>query len=200
MSPTRREFLGGSLALAALPARATLGFTKVEATHNTLSYATEAKRWLEAIPIGNGRIGGMVFGGIHQERIALTESTVWSVTRSASDINPGALQHLGQIRQLLFQEDYAQARQFCEQHLLSHPTSFGTNLPLLDLSLTVVHPVAVTQYRRSLDLDEGIARVEYRTGGQGFTRESFCSNPDGVLVLNLAGRLPGRLSLLKTRQ
>src|SRR5260370_14196263 len=104
MSPTRREFLGGSLALAALPARATLGFTKVAAAHNTLWYAAEAKRWLEALPIGNGRVGGMVFGGVHQERIALTESTVWSGAPSASDIKPGALEHLGRIRQLLFRK------------------------------------------------------------------------------------------------
>jgi alpha-L-fucosidase 2 len=63
------------LALAALSARATLGFTKVAAAHNTLWYAAEAKRWPEALPIGNGRVGENGLWGLHQERIALTEST-----------------------------------------------------------------------------------------------------------------------------
>jgi alpha-L-fucosidase 2 len=195
MSPTRREFLLGGLVVAAFPAKATLAPAEFPAMRNTLWYMSEARRWLEALPIGNGRIGGMVFGGIHQERIALTESTAWSGAPSVSDINPGAPGHLNQIRQLLFQEDYAQARQLCEKHLLSHPTSFGTNLPLFDLSLDSDHSGNVTQYRRSLDLDEGIARVEYRTDGHRFTRESFSSNPDGVLVLHLACESPGQLNL-----
>ncbi|MBB5342445.1 glycoside hydrolase N-terminal domain-containing protein [Tunturibacter empetritectus] len=74
----------------------------VAAERNTLWYATEAKRWLEAVPIGNGRIGGMVFGGVGKERVALTETTAWSGAASESNVNPGALQHLGEIRQLPF--------------------------------------------------------------------------------------------------
>src|SRR5882757_6952377 len=175
MKPTRRDFLRGSLALAALRARAQVAFAVDATTGNSLWYTDEAKRWLEALPIGNGRIGGMIFGGVHKERIALTESTIWSGAPSSSDVNPGALKHLDQIRQLLFQGDYAQAQKLCEQHLLSHPTSFGTNLPLLDLALDFDRMGDVTQYRRSLDLDSGIARVDYRSAENHFTHESFCS-------------------------
>jgi alpha-L-fucosidase 2 len=195
MTPTRRAFLRGGLALAALSSKAHLAFAEEAIEHNTLWYTDEAKRWLEALPIGNGRIGGMVFGGIHKERIALSESTAWSGAPSASDVNPGGLGHLSQIRQLLFQEDYVQARKLCEEHLLSRPTSFGTNLPLLDLVLNFDHTKEVVQYRRTLDLDEGITRVDYRSGNHHFRREAFSSSPDDVLVVHLTSETPGQLDL-----
>lgn len=198
MSPTRREFLRGSLALAAVPATTHVAFTEVAAERNTLWYATEAKRWLEAVPIGNGRIGGMVFGGVRKERVALTESTAWSGAANESDVNPGAFQHLGEIRQLLFRGEYGEARKMCEKHLLSHPTSFGTNLPLFDLLLEFEEPGHETAYRRALDLETGIAGVEYRVGPHLFTREAFCSNPDQVLVLHLASPIAGQISFAAT--
>jgi alpha-L-fucosidase 2 len=195
MSPTRREFLCGGLALAALPAKAHFALAEDATSSNLLRYAGEAKRWLEALPVGNGRIGGMVFGGLHKERIALTESTVWSGAPSTSDVNSEGLKHLNQIRQLLFQEEYLQARKLCEGYLLSHPTSFGTNLPLLDLAVDFDHPEGTIEYRRTLDLDEGMTRVDYRIGAHHFTREVFSSNPDDVLVAYLKSETPGQLNL-----
>jgi alpha-L-fucosidase 2 len=195
MSPTRREFLRGSLALAALPSKANFSLAEDTVSSNVLWYGGEAKRWLEALPIGNGRIGGMVFGGAHKECIALTESTVWSGAPSTSEVNSEGLKNLDQIRQLLFQEDYVQARKLCEEHLLSHPTSFGTNLPLLDLAVEFDHSEEAIEYRRTLDLDEGIARVNYRTRSHSFTREVFSSNPDNVLVAHLASETRGQLNL-----
>ena len=84
MPPTRRQFVGGGLALAAVPINARLAFGEEAATDNVLWYRGEARRWLEALPIGNGRIGGMVYGGVMKERIALTESTVWSGAPSSA--------------------------------------------------------------------------------------------------------------------
>jgi alpha-L-fucosidase 2 len=195
MRPTRREFLRSSLALAALPAKSRLALGDgIGKPHHVLWYKSGAKRWFEAMPIGNGRLGGMVFGGITKERIALTESTAWSGAPSASDVNPGAAEHLSQIRELLFQDDYVQARKLCEQYLLSHPTSFGTNLPLLDLVLEFSHPQEIVRQRRMLDLDEGVAKVDYQTDGHRFTREMFASNPSDVLVVHLESDTPGRLS------
>ncbi len=195
MSPTRREFLRGGLALAALSPAAHLAFAEDVIAPNTLWYQDEAKRWLEALPVGNGRIGGMVFGGVDKERIALSESTVWSGAPSASDVNPEGLKHLNQIRQLLFQEDYIQARKLCEEHLLSRPTSFGTNLPLLDLVLNFDHAEKLVQYQRSLVLVDGIARVDYQRGNHHFRRETFSSNPDNVLVVHLTSESTGQLDL-----
>jgi alpha-L-fucosidase 2 len=195
MSPTRREFVRGGLALAAVPVKARLALGEDAAPDQALWYRNEARRWLEALPIGNGRIGGMVYGGVAKERIALTESTVWSGAPGLSDINPGGVTHLHQIRELLFQGNYVQARALCEECLLSYPTSFGTNLPLLDLVLELSHSGDPSQYRRTLDLDEGVARVEYRADGHRFTREMFSSNPEGMLVVNLRSETPGQLSL-----
>jgi alpha-L-fucosidase 2 len=194
MSPTRREFVQGGLALAAVPINARIAFAEEAGSGQVLWYSAEARRWLEALPIGNGRIGGMVYGGVSKERIALTESTVWSGAPSVSDINPAGVNHLEQIRALLFQGDYVRARKLCEECLLSHPTSFGTNLPLLDLVLEVTHRSDSSQYRRTLDLDEAVARVEYRADGIRFTRETFSSNPDGVLVVNLQSDTSGQVS------
>jgi alpha-L-fucosidase 2 len=195
MTPTRREFVRGGLALAAIPANARLALSEEAVTDQVLWYRSEAKRWLEALPIGNGRIGGMVYGGVTNERIALTESTVWSGAPCVSDINPKGATQLDQIRALLFQGDYVQARKLCEESILSHPTSFGTNLPLLDLVLELTHRGDPSQYRRTLDLDQGVARVEYRADGHRFTRETFSSNPDGVLVVNLRSDVPKQVNL-----
>jgi alpha-L-fucosidase 2 len=195
MRPTRREFLRGSLALAALPAKNRLALGEgIGKPHHVLWSKSEAKRWFEAMPIGNGRLGGMVFGGFKKERIALTESTVWSGAPSRSDVNPGGAEHLSQIRALLFQEDYVQARKLCEEYLLSRPTSFGTNLPLLDLVLEFSHSQEIVRQRRMLDLDEGVAQIDYQTDGHRFTREMFASNPSDVLVVHLESDTPGRLS------
>jgi alpha-L-fucosidase 2 len=137
----------------------------------------------------------MVFGGIAKERIALTESTVWSGAPREADVNPEGVTHLSEIRQLLFEGNYGQARKLCEECLLSHPTSFGTNLPLLDLALTFPSTEETSRYKRSLDLDEGIARVEYRANGHLFTREMFASNPEDVLIVRLESDAPGGISL-----
>ncbi|WP_263369058.1 glycoside hydrolase family 95 protein [Edaphobacter dinghuensis] len=171
-----------------------MAFTENIALHNMLWYQGEAKRWLEALPIGNGRIGGMVFGGIQQECIALSESTAWSGCKSSTDINMSGLNHLQHIRELFFQGDYAQGKQLCEEDILSHPTSFGTNLPLLDLLIDFDTPQNVRQYKRSLDLDEGIAKVDYWENGHHYRRESFASNPDNVLVVYLTSDTPESLN------
>lgn len=194
MKRTRRDFLRGSAALAVLPPKVGMAFAENIALRNTLWYQGEAKRWLEALPIGNGRIGGMVFGGIQQDRIALSESTTWSGCKSSTDVNKNGLSHLHQIRQLFFQGDYAQGKQLCEEDILSHPTSFGTNLPLLDLLIDFDSTQNVWQYKRSLDLDEGIAKVDYWENACHYRRESFASNPDNVLVVHLASDTPGSLN------
>jgi alpha-L-fucosidase 2 len=150
-----------------------------------LWFSKPAGRWMEALPIGNGRIGGMVFGGTSTERIALTESTLWSGAPSDKNINPTALDNLGRIRDLMFAGKYVEGGELCKEHLLGRPESFGTNLPMADLELTFDGGGDEQNYRRSLDLDEAIARVNYTRDGLQFHREIFFSNPDNVLVVRL---------------
>ncbi|HTF43381.1 MAG TPA: glycoside hydrolase family 95 protein, partial [Terriglobales bacterium] len=175
----------GSAALAMLP-RGLMGAAKTPPGPRTeLWFSKPAERWMEALPIGNGRIGGMVFGGTSTERIALTESTLWSGAPSDRNIDPMAFENLDRIRNLMFAENYVEGGQLCKQYLLGRPESFGTNLPLVDLEVAFDEGGAAQNYRRSLDLDEAIAHVDYARGGLRFHREIFSSNPDDVLVVRL---------------
>jgi len=160
-----------------------------------LWYEQPAWRWLEALPVGNGRLGATVFGGVPQERLALNESTVWSGAPSDRHENPGARAHLAEIRRLFFEGKYGKARDLCAKHLLGRRDSYGTHLPMADLILDFHHPNAVmTGYRRELDLSEAVARVEYAVGGVRFVRETLASNPDNILAMRLTCEKPGQLS------
>ena len=105
-----------------------------------LWYEQPAQRWLEALPVGNGRLGAMVFGGVAQERLALNESTVWSGAPSDRHDNPTAREHLAEIRRLFFEGRYTEARDLCAKHLLGRRDSYGTHLPMADLLLEFEHP------------------------------------------------------------
>jgi len=178
----------GSAALAVLPP-SLMHAAKSLPGHRTgrteLWFSKPADRWMEALPIGNGRIGGMVFGGTSTERIALTESTLWSGAPSDKNVNPTALENLAHIRDLMFAGKYVEGGQLCKEHLLGRPESFGTNLPMADLELAFDGGGTAQNYRRFLDLDEAIAHVDFTRDGLQFHREIFSSNPDDVLVVHL---------------
>ena len=163
--------------------------TTVPPRPEELWFNKPAERWLEAMPVGNGRLGGMIFGGVEAERIALSDSTVWSGAPSHNDVNVEALAHLPEIRALLFDNKFAEARSLCEKYLLGHPAAFGTNVPLPDVRIESDH-AQPTLYRRWLRLDEAVAHVSYRCGDKSFEREMFASNPDGVLVVHFSSNAP----------
>ncbi|MGW6276954.1 glycoside hydrolase family 95 protein [Kribbella sp. NPDC055071] len=158
-----------------------------------LWYDQSGERWFDALPIGNGRLGGMVYGGLPTERIDLSESTAWSGGPSTADLDPTAREHLPHIRKLLFAGDYAQAQQLAADHLLGTRASFGTNLPLPHLWLTFDHSNA-TAYRRALDLDRALVSVAYEVDGVHFTREVLASHPHGVIAVRLTADRPGAIS------
>ncbi|SNY72258.1 glycoside hydrolase family 95 protein [Paractinoplanes atraurantiacus] len=148
-----------------------------------LFYDRPAERWFEALPIGNGRLGGMVYGGITTEIIRLSESTAWSGAPSDTDVSPTAARHLPAIRQLLFDGKYAEAQRLAEQHLPGRPTSFGTNVPLPRLRLDFGGDHTTESYRRTLDLDTGLVRIEIGD----HVREVFASHPHGVIAMRTTG-------------
>jgi alpha-L-fucosidase 2 len=181
---TRREFVLGSAALAVCPPRHIHAITN-SPNHTELWFATPAKRWMEALPLGNGRIGAMVYGGASTERLDLTESTVWSGAPNDSNVNPTALENLPHIRQLMFDGKYAEGGELCQQHLLGRSNSFGTHLPMASLLLAFDGNTPAQSYRRSLNLDEAIAHVDYTSGDLRFHREVFASNPASALVTHI---------------
>jgi alpha-L-fucosidase 2 len=163
----------------------------LHASDDKLWYQQPAQRWLEAMPVGNGRVGAMVFGGTQQERLALNESTLWSGAPSDKNVNPAGREHLAEVRRLLFAGEYARARQLCT-NLLGRKESFGTHLPLADLVLDFSGPTnSVTGYRRELNLDQAVASVTF----DGASREVFVSHPDNVLVVRVTGQPSFRVKL-----
>ena len=193
MRASRRNFIRGAVASGAL---SRLGYSQQHSrtVREELWYSKPAERWLEALPVGNGRLGGMVFGGIETERIALSESTAWSGAPATGEVNPGALPHLNEIRQLFFSGKDDEAQALCGKYLPGHAKNFGTNLPLPELQLEFDAVGGGTNYRRSLSLDEAIARVDFTSGGARFTREILASHVDQVLVIRLSCNEPGRIA------
>lgn len=194
MPTSRRNFLKCSAATATLRSLPGLAFEASEKRRDQLWYRKAAERWLEALPVGNGRMGAMVYGGVEQERIALSESTAWSGAPETSVVNPDALPHLQAIRELLFAGRYVEVRALCEKHLLAHPKNFGTNLPLPELTLSFEHSGRADSYRRSLNLEEATAHVSYRDGEAVLTREVIASHPDDVIALRLGCNKAGKIS------
>jgi alpha-L-fucosidase 2 len=169
-------------------------FDTTERPAGSLRYAKPATRWFEALPIGNGRLSGMVYGETSVERVSLSESTAWSGGPSDTDVNPTAREHLDQIRQLLFDGDNAEVQRLTGEHLLGRPTSFGTNLPLPDITLDFRTTAAPTEYSRELDLDTAVVSADYVLDGVRYSREVLASNPHGLIAIRLGADQPGRLT------
>ena len=148
-----------------------------------------AEHWVEAYPIGNGRLGAMVFGGVGQERLALNEDTLWSGFPRDSN-NPGAKEALVEVRRLLFAGDLPKAQRACMQ-MQGHFTQ--SYLPFGDLSLVFEHDGEARDYRRTLDLAQGVAAVQYSIGETLYRREMFVSHIDQALVIRLTAEGPGSI-------
>jgi alpha-L-fucosidase 2 len=156
-----------------------------------LWYTKPAAQWVEALPLGNGRLGAMVFGGVAQEQIALNEDTLWS----GGPRNPNNLQArelLPLVRKALAEKDYRLADDLCRQMQGPYTEAYQ---PLADLLVTHHHGRAeITDYVRDLDLATALATVTYRAGSAGFRRECFVSAPDQVIALRLETDAPGALN------
>lgn len=164
------------------------------ASEMVLWYRQPAEKWLEAIPLGNGLMGAMVFGGIQRERIALNESTFWSGRPHDYD-NPEALAYFPRIRELVVAGKFQEAEKMADEHFYGLPAAQQAYQPLGDLLLEFDAAGAVRDYRRELDLKTGVARIRYRVDDVVFTRELFVSYPDRVMVVRIAGDKLGRVSV-----
>lgn len=173
----------------------------------TLWYDEPAVQWTEAVPLGNGTLGAMVFGGISQERLQLNESTIWS-NGPNEYAHPGAVRHLDSIRRLLQEMreyermgDWKKARELqkeaedlAHQEFMSIPLTLAKYQPMADLYLDFPNHLQDENYRRELDLTTGLSRVSYDIQGIRHTRESFSSYPDKCLVTRIEAEEPGNVS------
>jgi len=158
-----------------------------------LWYTQPAAKWTEALPIGNGRMGAMVFGGVFDERIQFNEDTLW--TGQPHDYaNPDAKKELPKIRQLLLDGKNKEAGQLAKAKFLGNPSRQKAYQPFGDLHLHFAGSGETTNYRRELDLDSALARVSFSVGGVSFKREAFASYPDNVVVLRITANKLGNIN------
>src|SRR6185503_5019353 len=139
-----------------------------------LWYRHPAAVWNEALPIGNGRLGAMVFGGIQTERIQLNEDTIWAGEKR-DRLNPEAAANLAEVRRLLCAGKPREAEILAEKTIISIPKRMPPYQPLGDLLISFRGQTETRDYYRELDLDTGIARVSYQSGDAKFTREVISS-------------------------
>lgn len=162
---------------------------------NRLWYKQPASVWEEALPIGNGKLGGMVFGHPVRERIALNEDSVWyGGPRNRN--NPDSLPNLKKIRDLLQAGRLREAHELSAMALSGVPETQRHYMPLGDLQLSFRYEKEeeAQNYSSELDLTNGLAKVSYQIGGTVYERESFASFPDEVLVTRLTADKPGSIS------
>jgi alpha-L-fucosidase 2 len=171
--------------------------TPLFAADPVLWYQHPAQRWGDALPVGNGRLGGMVFGGIAKERIPLNEATVWNGKKRDRD-NPEALKALPEVRRLLFAGKSREAEALEEKTMMGIPNRQPPYQPVGDLNLDFSGQDNAVDYRRELNLATGIARVSYRVGDATFTREVFSSAPDQALIVRITCDKPGQVSFHAT--
>ncbi len=159
-----------------------------------LFYRQPAQKWEEALPIGNGRLGGMVFGGVPGERIQLNEDTFWS-GGPYDPIHGDALAALPRVRQLIRDGRYQEAQDLADQQLMGRPRHLQAYQPLGDLRIDHDAHTPAAGYHRELDLDRAVVRVRYRVDGTTFTREVFSSAPDQSIVVRVTADRPASLTL-----
>lgn len=175
------------------PVRFSVNGGKPKLSPVMLWYDRPASQWVEALPIGNGRLGGMVFGGIEQERIQLNEDTVWAGS-PYDPANPNALEAIKEGRRLIFEGKVAEAAKLLKEKDMGNPPRQMQYQPLADLNLTFPSTgEPVTEYVRTLELDTAVARTVFKRGGVTFTREVFSSAPDQVEVVHLTADKPGAI-------
>lgn len=184
----KKSFLSASLLLI-LPLSASSNDPQYE-----LWYSRAANKWEEALPIGNGRLGAMIHGGVHRDVVQLNEDSMYSGKYQDAD-NPEFFEGLQEVKTLFASGEYEKAHDVAEKKLVckgdgSHYCStancdYGSYQTLGDLILTFHHQGSIEKYSRSLDLKEAISKTQYMINEIAYNRESFSSYPDQVIVIHL---------------
>jgi alpha-L-fucosidase 2 len=169
------------------------GATVAPAEPLSLWYRQPAERWTEALAVGNGRLGAMVFGGITRERLQLNEDTLWA-GGPYDPVNPQARAALPEVRKLVFEGKYREAARMISARVMSKPLGQMPYQTAGDLILTFPEAATVENYRRDLNLDTAVATVEYTAQGTKFTRRVFSSPVDQVIVVRLTADKKGAIN------
>lgn len=162
-----------------------------------LWYNQPADKWEEALPIGNGRLGAMIYGGVNKETIQLNEETVWA-GEPGNNVQPSLKNHIPEIRRLIFEGKHSQAQELANKHL---PRNAGPDnnygmcyQPVGNLEITFEHSDTVKDYCRSLDIAESVASVEYDINNVNYKRRIISSLADDVIIMEISADKPGAIS------
>jgi len=166
----------------------------VDAGELKLWYAKPAKEWVEALPIGNGRFGAMIFGGISEERIQLNEDTLWSGGPREWN-NDGARETLPEIRKLVFEHKYIEADKLSKRMMGPYTESY---MPMGNLYIRFENSGETGNYYRELNISSAVAATHYTAGGVKYSREIFASFPDQVIVVRLTADRPHSITFTAT--
>lgn len=161
----------------------------------TLWYQHPAEKWENALPVGNGRLGAMVFGKVDSERVQFNEETYWSGGPYSQTVMAG-YRMLPEIQSLIFRGEYVKAHKLFGRYLMGYPVEQQKYQSMGDLILNFNHGPEVENYRLELDLSEAIVNMTYQKDGINFKRQIFCSPVDQVIVIRLTADKPSSLSLV----
>lgn len=164
---------------------------------HTLWYEQPAEEWVEALPVGNGRLGAMVFGKVRHERIQLNEESIWTGHPTEREM-PDAWKYLQKARQMLFNGEYEKAEKLLDEKVMSERIEGHSYQFLGNLMIRNFHEGEVTGYRRELNLKEAIARTSYTIEGITYTREIFSSPVDQNLIIRITADRPKSISFSAT--
>ncbi|MBR6170027.1 MAG: glycoside hydrolase family 95 protein [Bacteroidaceae bacterium] len=159
-------------------------------------YETPADEWMKALPIGNGRLGAMIYGGVTTETIALNESSMWSGSVNPNQNIPFGRERLDSLRQMFFANKIAEGNSIAWNNLIGNEQDFGSHVPLGDIELMFLHPsgTTYTNYRRKLDLQKAQVRVNYSINNIRYTREYVCSHPQQVMAAHYTANRKNAIS------
>ncbi len=149
-----------------------------------LWYNQPAQEWTDALPIGNGRLGAMVFGGVEQERIQLNEESLWEGSFQDTN-NPKALDALPIVQQLLFEDKNDEATKLAGETMLGVPHRIKSYQSLGDIFIDFANHSKITEYNRELDLVTGIAKTTYQVGNDKINREVFATAVDDIIIIRI---------------
>lgn len=152
-----------------------------------LFYEQAAECWEQTLPIGNGSLGAMIFGGVKQEKLGLNEESLWSGYKHDKN-RAEAYEYLGKVRELVFAEKYVEAEKEVQKHMLGEYNE--SYLPMGNLNIAFSHDERVTDYKRILDLEESLVQVRYRANGVSYKREYFASYPAQMIAMKFQADQP----------
>jgi alpha-L-fucosidase 2 len=172
---------------------ATVGFAQPKPGLKLWYQQPAGQTWENALPVGNGRLGAMVYGNVEQETIQLNEHSVWSGSPNRND-NPDALAALPEIRRLVFSGKQKEAETLSNKAIITKKSHGQMFQPVGNLQLNFDGHASFTNYYRELDIEKAVAKTSYKVGEVIYTREVFASLPDQVIVVRLTASKPGRIA------